>query len=229
MKRVLSRGTTFFEAIPVVWTGDDPRDRRAGPESRGWKGARDSYPCPRYGAQLTWRCGPSPRRRWPLPRGFGQSAVSQNTPSDAIVYSRRCSAALGRSPSSSHSRVPRGRRRTVRDYFYERPAPTVHERPPTTQHWRLRTGEKITGPGQPRGHRRYPPRSRQGRVDAQGTGPCVVYPPGIRSAPLPAFHAWKHALPRIERAPRPASDTILPLSPSSLSFSLSPRPLHQLR
>lgn len=65
------------------------------------------------------------------------------------MYSRRCSAALGRSPSSSHSRVPRGRRRTVRDYFYERPAPTVHERPPTTQHWRLRTGEKITGPGQP--------------------------------------------------------------------------------
>lgn len=98
---------------PVFWSAGS----KVGPESRGWKGARDRYIRDTAVARLTWRCGPSPRRRWPLPRGFGQSAVSQNTPSVAIVDVRRCSAALGRSPSSFHSRVPRGRRRTVRDYF----------------------------------------------------------------------------------------------------------------
>ena len=68
-------------------------------------------------------------------------------------------------------------------------------------------------PAGPRGHH---------RVQDQ---PCRV----LVHTPLPAFRAWKHALLRIERAPRPASDTILPLSPSSLSFSLSLRPLHELR
>ena len=99
--------------------------------------------------------------------GFRPISGEAGYPGETIVAARRRSAALGSGSSSLHSRVPRGRRRTVRNHFSDVSAGT------------LRNGLVPAGPG-PVGLARD-----QVDTDRPGLEPVVL---GAET-PLPGIHA----------------------------------------